>query len=459
MDTTPAPPNPDAVTEASQPSVDTDPTEPMIGAATPPAGARARGISRSSWTLVLAMGVTVAAMMIAAEAGTLLSTFGWASGALAIAIVLMVAGILVWRQAMLPIALVAGALAVPAAVTAHTQPPIDASRGTLTVRPASLAALDGKHLRRGVGTVFLDLRETKFTAGQRVTVTARSDTGHVVVALPRTACVNLQITAVRAPSLRTASRAALLLASRRDPNADALAHFGLDRSAVLAAPDALPTTLVDPVLVAFGRGVGQGDRATYRRVSNDPQAPTLDIAIASPQTAVVRDYPKYIGPLEGGGREYAPRDQVGSINWPAEVRLPVPPGDLLWSDRWLGRWTKDQTARNVPARWAAWERDTIRAQGQQARRAAGACANRADLEATWSTVGFGEQPTVDEFGNPLLESTEYDTNGNPIANATSTTRYLLSVNGAGAVRRLAFGADGVLRPSTMTAANPKGATR
>ncbi len=359
----------------------------------------------------LALAITVAAMLVAAEIGALLTVFGLGAGVLAICVLLMIGGTLLWRQAMLPLALVTAALALPAAMVAFGEQRIDRSAGLLTVRPTATADLGDGVIRRGAGSVFVDLRSMTATPGQVIKLSARSDTGRVVVALPRDRCYHLN---VRSRMLRGT------LVGRRS-----LQIAGLFREAsgpfvaeMFSAPDRDVEWSDNNALVAFGRSVEPGrTEVTWTRRSQDPSAPTLVLDLQGAAGAVIRDYPSSVGPLQPTVGE-----QTGSAAWPFEVVLPLDPGSRAWDDRWQGPWTKAQRARGLPQRWSAWERDVIVAAKAQAIRAAGACARREDLADTWSKAS-------------------YDADGTP---------RIIAVNGLGTVARWEWSPEGQLVRSTAT---------
>lgn len=206
-------------------------------------------------------------------------------------------------------------------------------------------------------------------------------------------------------------------------------------------------------LLAFGVGIppadspdGRTGRVSYARTSDGNGAPTLDLDVSGHLSTVIRDYPDWVGPMTS---PEATGDEVGDINWPMNVS----PGDLKLSDRLRVTWTKDQIARRVPARWAAWERRAITAQRAQAVRMVGPCATRTALAGSWSTIDFGD------FGEPAPEPL-FDAYGNqvnsPRAEPGSQRFFLIAVNGLGGVRRFELRPDGTATPSTMTAANPGG---
>lgn len=432
-------------------------------------------IHRSTWLLALAAALTVASMLIAAEVGAMMGIFGLGWGVLALATVLLLAGILVRRQAMLPLSLVATALTLPAAALTLSHTPLDRSAGLLIVRPTEVSAINGKTFHRGIGSIFLDLRGLEFAGAQTIRVAAHADIGRVIVALPRDRCVGTTIRATR-------------LAPPPDRLRLAFAAIGKDhlvtdgQYATFTWTDwALPSNEASgepQTLIAYGKSRDdEADPATATFSRHAPaDAPVLQLDLRGTSTATVRDYPKQVGPL-------TPIDQsgpqVGDQRWPAAIKLPDQPGDLTMADAWHHTWTSRQIADKVPAKWAAWEHATIAGQAALSRRAAGVCASARELAGYWSTTRFGafdSRQLFDEYGS-VLDGTGvadtlrnggrvFDENGRVLGRVEITTRqrlstlpseYLVSVNGLGQVRRQEVRADGSYAPSTMTAANPGGA--
>ena len=435
-------------------------------------------IHRSTWMLLLAGAITVASMVVAAELGALMGAFGLGWGALGLAIVLMLAGILVRRQALLPLSMVATALTLPAAAVTLTQPPIDRSVGTLIVRPTTLSEIDGKTFRRGAGSILLDLRGLDVPNGATITARVQADLGRVVVALPRDRCFHTTVDAARLPLTRTPMHMALQAIGK--------GHLSTALGTVVTQGVDNPSNgfrragRIDfeaATLTAFGRtrdNNNDGLTARYER-RGAPGAPSLTLQLHGNAASIVRDYPDHVGPLTPAGQVYP---QVGDMYWPWNVQLPLQPGEELWADRWSRKWTKTQIARRVPSMWAAWERRSIAAQAAQARRAAGVCASRRELATYWSTRTYGpamqlavydisaravdpttlvdalasSTPLFDELGNRLQSTARA-----ALERETKLpSEYLLSVNGLGQVERFERRADGRLIHSTMTAANPAG---
>ncbi len=141
--------------------------------------------------VALRTGLTAVIALVAAEVSVLAVVLGFSWLALIAAVASLAAGLTVWRRGLLPCAVVASAIAVPAAVAHHDPVRIDPSHGVLVVRPASVGDLQPSY-RRGFGSVLVDLRRTSFGPGT-VDLSARSDTGRVVVALPRDVCLNVRV--------------------------------------------------------------------------------------------------------------------------------------------------------------------------------------------------------------------------------------------------------------------------
>ena len=437
-----------------------------------------RQIHRSTWMLLLASAITVASMVVAAELGALMGAFGLGWGALGLAIVLMLAGILVRRQALLPLSMVATALTLPAAAVTLTQPPIDRSVGTLIVRPTTLSEIDGKTFRRGAGSILLDLRSLDVPDGATITARVQADLGRVVVALPRDRCFHTTVDAARLPLTRTPMHMALQAIGK--------GHLSTALGTVVTQGVDNPSNgfrragRIDfeaATLTAFGRtrdNNNDGLTARYER-RGAPGAPSLTLQLHGNAASIVRDYPDHVGPLTPAGQVYP---QVGDMYWPWNVQLPLQPGEELWADRWSRKWTRRQITRRVPAMWAAWERATITAQTAQARRAAGACADNDELSTYWSTQRYGPVPqtlaydsagfAVDptQLADVLASSVPlFDANGDQLSRAMRTvledemqlpSEYFISVNGLGQVTRFERHPNGRLVPTTMIAANPGG---
>lgn len=422
--------------------------------------------------MALALLLTIAGALIAAEVGALLALFGLSWVALLLGTALVALGAVALRKQMLPLAVVSAALALPAAAVTLTQRPLDRSVGLLTVLPTDVNEINGKTFRRGAGSIFLDLRHAKWPSSGTITVRASSDLGRVVVALPRDRCIATSVTARLADGPPETTRTVLAVAGRsRWADADRV-----DGWAFPYENWELPRTEIDsyafPVaLLAYGKRDDDGEH-----VRQPPSAgPTLRLDLRGTATSVVRDLPQQVGPMTPLS-DLGP--QVGNAFWPAGIQLPLQPGELVAADGWRHTWTDDQITRKVPQAWARWERATIRAQANQARRAAGACARPTELATYWSTrqfAEFGSLTMLDESGVPLEASqvekvlqngqTLYDELFNPLTptevrerlrRAGLPSSYLVSVNGQGTVRRQQMQADGTLTTTKMTAGNPGG---
>ena len=389
----------------TQPDFDMDPAGEAL-----PAGVETR-FDASVWRLLVAIALTVAAMLIAAELGGLLATFGLAGVALALAVVALIAGLLIGRRLMLPIGLAAAALTLPAAFVALHHHRVARSAGLLTVQPAASSEIDQHTFRRGAGSVFLDLRKMTTRPGETITVSARADTGRVVVALPHDRCFNLRVRSRTLPGPtrvgRTMMKIAGIAPASTDDSDDFVSAFATRR------PDRPILELPPRSLVAFGELITARE---WQRSADTPDAPTLILDLAGAGTSTVRDYPDAVGPLTPTLGTFD--EQVGTRSWPAAVRLPQPPEVLRQSDIWRPKWTDAQRRAGIPQRWKAWERRFIAAAHEQSRRAAGPCAPGEVLEDTWSSIAYGS------FGRTL------------------------AVNGKGRVLRWSYDAQGVFVPST-----------
>lgn len=363
------------------------------------------GAAGVAWRVV----ATVAAALVAVEAGILASVFGAAWAVLVVAAVALAATATVWRRGALPVAAVACAACLPAAMAQDDPTRIAPGlQGIRIVQPLAPDELQSSY-RQGVGPLLIDLRRTDLPAGQAVTLSARSDTDRVVVALPRDRCVDVTVRYRSLPSPGRLTSRALRAASVSwyppDSSSALTNWFGLD----------MPTQMMGPGLALFGRLTpGTPNTTVVTRRTTDPRAVRLTLDVASPSAVVVRDFPAGVGPLTeswGAG--------VGGSSWPYGINPTPAPGAMRLRDAWSARWTAAERRRGLPQRWQAWIERAVPELRAQARRAAGACATPEAASAYWA-------------------STDVPTGGDS---------RMLSVSGKGTVLWRRWNADGTLVPT------------
>lgn len=348
--------------------------------------------SVTTWLLSLA--ATTAACVLGVLAGIGLGLFGLALIALLGSLALIAFAGFVWHRGALPLALVAASLAAGATLAAASPQRMDRSTGLLAVTPRIGAEVNNKELTRGLGSVLVDLRETRLARGSSTTITARSDAGRIVVALPADRCVNLRVRAhqpYRDPSeaanlvMAIASRNGVLPSGERSPTPIGAfdRSIGID-GRQLIGPE-YPQT---PVMVAFGQTVtaGRSGIAHWRRTTAATDAPTVVLDLTAP-AIVVRDYPAGTTAL---GRK--PSRQERALGWDqdeyAELRGSAWPGETFPAPSFIPM-TADQAtnagAFPAPARQLegrAWKRAAIKGAATAARLAAGPCATRTALRSS-----------------------------------------------------------------------------
>lgn len=359
-----------------------------------------RGAIGVVWRVI----ATGAVAIVAAEIAVLASVFGAAWVVLVAAAAAILAAATVWRRGALPVAAVACAACIPAAVAQDDPVRITPStQGIQFVQPMAPDQLGGAY-RQGFGPLLVDLRRAQLPPGKAITLSARSDTDRVVVALPRDRCVDVTVryrTLPVAGALTTRALDALSLPSRPPyPGAASMSWFERD-----------PVTQeMGPTLALFGRITPGGpEPTTVTRRTDDPRAVKLTLDVASPAVVVVRDFPQNVGPL---AESWEPG--TGGAAWPHGINPPASPGALRLRDEWTPRWTTEQRRRGVPQRWQAWTRRVVPALRDQARRAAGPCATPGDLAGYWATsdAGSGTSPrlvSVNGVGTVLWR--RWDANG------------------------------------------------
>ncbi len=341
-----------------------------------PSSPSRRGREALGWAL--GMVATLALAAIAAVGGMVLATFGLGGVVLALAAMVLVVSATVWRRAALPAAVVATALALPAAEAALSSTRLDRSHGTLTVRPSSPDDLSDHTYRRGTGTVFVDLRGYHAPRGSRTGIAAQADSGRVVVALPRDRCFHLNVQYRVDPY--DARREAVLqslgvVGLANDPWRNVgFGSVGLTEAAWEAEHRGIDQAGIDGSrlpynLLAFGRAPSTAG-VWMRPVVGDASAPTLDLVLDASQQIVVRDYPDWAGPLDFEAGDDV--DQIAGTRWPEGLKSPPSPGERAWALR-----SSVRTPANR-ARWVSWEREITAWGKAQANRFAGPCASRAE---------------------------------------------------------------------------------
>lgn len=336
------------------------------------------------WTMRL--GITLALAGICAFGGFLLALFGLGGVALVLAAALLAITAVAWRRGMLPAAVLAAALALPAAQVVLGEIRYDRSFGTLIVRPSSPAQVAGRDFVRGFGSVLVDLRGFKAPDGSVTQIAARSDNNRVVVALPRGRCFNLDIRFQADPDGALGTRQLLteigrlagldlgsgettmvsstLLTSAASERETSVNSLAMEQGRVTGAP-------VFPLgLNLYGRVPALGSDEIRRVATGQPSAPTLRLDLRSRQQVVVRDYPNDAGPLIEPGMGGS---QVADLSWPSGVTPPASPVELAYGAR-----PSIRTAANR-RRWLNWERRMVAWSTEQAKRGAGACASRKEL--------------------------------------------------------------------------------
>lgn len=341
----------------------------IFGLARRTGGPRGPARPRSSiiaWLVTLL--ASASACVLALVAGVGLGLFGLAGVALVMSVAVLLCAVLVWRRGALPLALVAASLAAGTTITAAVTTRIDRSSGLLAVTPVNAAEVDGKHFVRGLGSVLVDLRSTSLPAGSTTRISARSDAGRIVVALPDDRCVNLRVRAQhKRRDMSEALRLAQSIARRNgvlpDGETDTGQFGSFDR------PDQIDRLLGTgypemPVLIAYGRTVvaGRSGVAHWKRTTGN-RAPTVVLDLSA-DSITVRDYPREaLGP--DGERTFKPN---------VDYLEGAPPTYLeLRGVDWPGR-----VDENVPRR----EKQAL----ELARLAAGACATRTQLRDSWTPV-------------------------------------------------------------------------
>lgn len=366
----------------------------------------------------------IASIVLTALVALLTLLLGIFAGATGLAIVglIVVAGLAaiavrLWRGAILALSVIAFALAAGIAFgggSTHIQP----SFGTLAVTPQRPDEIDGASYRRGLGGIVVDLRETELPAGRTTHLRLRADSSRVVVALRRNTCVavRLHVQPLRPNSaldeLGDWTRSAGLgelgmhegvtgpwftpdLLSREHPDdLNRLTELGLlsrGFSGYVGPPGESVSQLfgLAPSRVYADADDAQRARSALfapyslerpTRVTN-PAVLDLDISAGGP--VIVRDYP--------AGRDVTSLDPSygEALAWPFDQSLPPAPPTINPGAGWPARWDGSSGSRSLRARWAVWERETVREAQRLARLQAGSCASPESLRNQWQAVRYG----------------------------------------------------------------------
>ncbi len=366
----------------------------------------ARWIAGMVLTTLIALGLLVAGI------------FAGATGLAMVGLIAVVAfGVLAlafWRRAVFALAVIAFAVASGVALgggSVRVQP----SFGTHSISPDRLSDLDGATYRRGVGGLIIDLRAVQFTPGSTTRLTLRADSSRVVVALNRNSCVSLRLRAqplqlnsaldalapwTRAAGVELPIREGVsmpwftpaLLDRAHPDDVGRLSSLGVlpaGFSGYIGAPGTSPTQF-------FGRTLSRAYPDTFdqrrarrawlapfvaTRTTRDPNAAVLDLRVSAGGPIVVRDFPdgSNVSSLYTGSTE--------PLYWPFDQTTPPSPEDLNVNDRWPDTW--DRSNADLRARWAEWERQTVREARRLARLQAGGCASREGLRNQWQVARYG----------------------------------------------------------------------
>lgn len=398
---------------------------------------------RLPWRAVTAWGLgliaTLAAAALAAVAGVVLAVVGLGGVVFVAAAGVVLCGATVWRRRMLPLAVFALALALPASWAANAGAPLDRSRGALVVAPRAPEDLRADTYRRGVGPVLIDLRRFSAPAGSTTRIAARADSGKLVVALPHDRCFNLDVRfrtdQLTYPASFAIDTAQAVAGSARN---ELLSVSGIGLTARASQADSLraeQATFTNPDgtqpydLLAFNRWASEAGR--YRRKAvGQALAPTLRLELRSSQQMVIRDYPANVGPLSLDQLAFGPNNQIGGMLWPEGLQAPLAPVERSWAGRSVIRTPKNR------ARWLAWEARMIAWAKAQAKRAAGPCASTDDLRARGFSFLTQPEAVVRSRGTDrLLGSPRYRRSTiaqAPVRGADSMVQ--VEVNGLGQTR-------------------------
>jgi len=332
-----------------------------------------------NWLTNLLMAIAVTAL--AAVAGTALALFHLGGIALLTAIGILVVAFTVWRRAVLPLSVVAGTLAISAAVQASQPVRVHPSSGLLIAHPRTPSQISPAYTR-GAGSVLVDLRDVVLLSNRRTFISARSDLGMVVVALPRDRCVNLRVHMKRRPVNSLTARAARSIAIEQGALTEGqttdIQKGGYEP---LVGPGDLQSQekagRFTPALIAYGQAINadQTGEVNWERRSDDPNAPWLNLDLSAGTNAIVRDYPDALP----GIRTSVPYDE-GAGRWGPELAR------VLWPEPPPKTEMRPASRRGFAIKPSRSDIENARV---RASLAAGSCATRAQLRshqtiATWS---------------------------------------------------------------------------
>lgn len=270
--------------------------------------------------------IAVALVALAICVGMALALMGLGAIALLLAISLVVLGLSLWRRAALPLAVIAGALAISAAVQASSPERLDRSAGVLVVQPRFPTEIRPTY-HRGAGSVLLDLRNVRLLSTRRTKINVRSDLGQIVVALPATYCVDLRVRMTRLPVESLASRIARKAAAEQQwVSASVTPGFESGGFEPLFGPGSIADQnqagRLHSGLIAYGQAVysARPDEVRWERRADRGTGLGLDLNLEAAADVIVRDYPPS---ASGIGPKVRDNEIVGS-DWPN-----VPPGTEL----------------------------------------------------------------------------------------------------------------------------------
>lgn len=379
---------------------------------------------------VTSLTVTTAFALLGASAGGLLAVFGLAGVALIVALMLIAFAATLWRAAALPLSVIAAATAVSASFAAGHADRLDRSSGALVVQPNDSVAAERETWKRGLGSVLVDLRGTQLRSDHPTRVTARSDAGRVVVALPADRCVNVRVRVRRTRSALDPSSAFTavrqkaidknVLPRREVENSPLPESFNPVRGE-LSFVNRYGSRPGLPAVSVYGYTLFGDREVAYTRRSRDPRAPWVDLDLRAASSVIVRDYPAGDAIL-GRQAQAPPQDdpvntlggvyaELAGAEWPTSSGLPSPPRS------------------NSDAAWSKWkQRGGVTAARDQAVLAAGGCAPREALTEHWTRVYGGPAVSASATsGQPAPE---------PVAAAQQRGGEGFAINGIGTLIRI-----------------------
>lgn len=352
---------------------------------------------------VAGIGFTVAFAALFGLAGLSLGVFGLSGVVLVLVAVLLVLAVWPWRRAALPLSVVGLALAAGGVVSTMNESRIARTGGLLLEQPTVADEVQGADLRRGLGSVVVDLRHSRFRPGQHLAFSARSDAGRVVVVLPMDRCVDVRLHATPLDAdaglggalvMSAASSLNLAVADERwtyydYPDVDPFRADMVETPAYLQELSPVGTSgvgLFGRDLVRRWSGTSNFETVTASRVTGRRDAVKLDLRLASAGAITVTALPDSVGPLATNASRY---DQVSDASWPRTVQLPPSPEEVGWAGRWRQDWSR---SRDQLGRWRGWERRVVVAARDKAKLLAGPCASAAQLRNQWVAARYGLRP-------------------------------------------------------------------